>query len=161
MKKPKLSDNYKKVVLAVFLVLLLLVFGFLIAFKDQFNKAPINLETTETVYEIQNEESFFIDSAYNYTQNGLKYELTFLEFGAENCSSCKRMETVLDEIRAKYYNRVNVVFLNVRLKKNRQIMRHFGIKMIPTQVLLNKEAKEFFRHTGYYSTEELQSHLLE
>jgi hypothetical protein len=34
-------------------------------------------------------------------------------------------------------------------------MKYFGIASIPTQVLLNKTGKEFFRHTGYYSAEEL------
>ena len=34
-------------------------------------------------------------------------------------------------------------------------MKYYGIAAIPTQVLLNKEGKEFFRHTGFYSTEEL------
>lgn len=34
-------------------------------------------------------------------------------------------------------------------------MKYFGVAAIPTQVLLDKEGKEFFRHSGYYSTEEL------
>lgn len=34
-------------------------------------------------------------------------------------------------------------------------MKYFGVTSIPTQVLLNKDCKEFFRHSGYISTEEL------
>ena len=85
--------------------------------------------------------------------------MTFLEFGAKGCSACKRMETVMSEIRAKYPNRVNVVFLNVMLPENQRLMKYFGVAAIPTQVLLNKEGREFFRHTGYYSTEELNKQI--
>jgi thioredoxin 1 len=37
-------------------------------------------------------------------------------------------------------------------------MKYYGIAAIPTQVLLDKTGKEFFRHTGYLSTKELISH---
>jgi len=105
--------------------------------------------------EIKISESAFIDSAYNYTKNRLSYEVTFLEFGSKGCSACKRMETVMNEIRTKYPNRVNVIFANIMLPANQRLMKYYGVAAIPTQVFLNKDGKEFFRHTGYYSTEEL------
>ena len=96
-----------------------------------------------------------IDSLYNYSSNGEKHEITFLEFGAKNCSACRKMETVMDEIREKYPEKVNVVFLNILLPESQTLMKYYGIVAIPTQVLLNKNSKEFYRHTGYISTEEL------
>ncbi len=97
-----------------------------------------------------------IDSLYNYSENSLKYEITFLEFGASGCSACKRMESVMEEIQSKYPNRVNVVFLNVLKPESQNLMKLYGIAAIPTQVLLNGEGKEFFRHTGYISTADFE-----
>ncbi len=70
-----------------------------------------------------------------------KYKSMFVEF--------------YKDINTKYPNRVNVVFVNIMLPQNQRLMKYYGIAAIPTQVLLNKEAKEFFRHTGYYSVDEL------
>jgi len=155
MEKSKLSIKSKQILSVAFLVLSVLFFVFLIAFKDKLTQIASGLVKAKPGSEIQNSESTFVDSAYNYSKNGLSYEMTFLEFGAKGCSACKRMESVMSDVRAKYPNRVNVVFLNVMLPENQRLMKYFGIAAIPTQVLLNKEGKEFFRHTGYYSTEYL------
>jgi len=109
---------------------------------------------------IQNEISLAIkiDSLYNYNVNGLNYDFTFLEIGAIGCVTCKRMETVLDEIREKYPTKVNVVFLNILIPENQEIMKYYGVASIPTQILLDKSGNEFFRNNGYYSTELLSTH---
>ena len=62
----------------------------------------------------------------------------------------------MSDIRAKYPNRVRVVFLNELLPENHGLMKYYGIAVIPTQVLLDKKGKEYFRHTGFYSKEELE-----
>ena len=54
---------------------------------------------------------------------------------------------------------VNVVFYNVRKKENKKIAEYFGIQMIPVQILLDIKGKEFFRHVGYYSFNELSIEL--
>jgi thioredoxin 1 len=41
------------------------------------------------------------------------------------------------------------------LPENQPLMKYYGIAAIPTQVLLNKEGKEYLRHTEYFSTEKL------
>ncbi len=101
-----------------------------------------------------------IDSLYNYVDNGDLYEYTFLEFGAEGCSACKRMELVMDDIRAEYPNQIHVVFYNILFPANVEMMKYYGISSIPTQILLDSSGKEFFRHSGYYSKSELLSHFI-
>ena len=134
----------------------LLFFIFLILFKGKLNdyvsKSMISLAGSE----IKKTVPAFIDSAYNYNKNGRSFQFTFLEFGAKGCSSCKRMEGVMEEIRSKYPDRVNVVFLNILIPENQNMMKYFGIALIPTQVLLDKDGKEFFRHSGFISAEGLQ-----
>ena len=61
----------------------------------------------------------------------------------------------MSELRAKYPQKVNVVFLNILLPENQNLMKYFGVVSIPAQVLLDKNGKEFFRHSGYYSSEDL------
>ena len=61
----------------------------------------------------------------------------------------------MGELSKKYPQTVNVVFLNILNPENQILMKYFGVVAIPTQVLLGKEGKEFFWHTGYCSIEEL------
>jgi thioredoxin 1 len=155
MKKWKLSTKAKQTLSIAFLVLSIAFFVLLFAFKSRLTDCASQLVRAQTDSGIQNIESIKVDSAFNYKKNGLPYEVTFLEFGATGCSACKRMEIVMSDIRKKYPQKVNVVFLNVLLPQNQNLMKYFGIASIPTQVLLNKEGKEFFRHNGYLSTMEI------
>jgi thioredoxin 1 len=161
MKKLQLTIKLKKFFTWTFLVLSVLFIVLLFAFKDTLNSYASKAIKAQAGSEVQNSESTFVDSAYNYAKNGLNYEVTFLEFGAKGCSVCKRMESVMNEIRTKYTNRVNVVFVNIMVPENHQLMKYYGIVAIPTQVFINRDGKEFFRHTGYYSTQEIIKNLIQ
>lgn len=139
-------------------VIFSLLFGLLIigfSQKNNMNKYLSEMMQKQVSPEIILSGSALVDSVYNYTANGLSYEITLLEFGAKGCSACKRMESVLDEIRVKYPSKVNVVFLNVLKPESQDLMKLYGIATIPAQVLLNKEGKEIFRHSGFISAQEL------
>jgi thioredoxin 1 len=101
-----------------------------------------------------------VDFLYNYSKNGSSFQLTFLEFGSVGCIECKKMEKVLEEVKVKYPNKINVVFYNARIKRNKKFFGHFGIEMIPVQVLLDKNGRECFRHLGFYSYEELKKEFI-
>ena len=139
-------------------VVYILLFGFIIigyALKENMNNYLSKMMKAQAGSEIIHSGSAYVDSTFNYAKNGKNYQLTFLEFGATGCSACKRMEKVMEEISKKYPKTVNVVFLNIVKPENQVLMKYFGVASIPTQVLLNKEGEEYFRHTGYYSAEEL------
>jgi thioredoxin 1 len=106
-------------------------------------------ETKKTVAQV-------LDSAFNYQKNAKAFKITFLEFGATRCISCRKMELVMKEVKEKYPESVNVRFYNVLLPENQQFMKLFGIAAIPTQVLLDPVGKEIYRHTGYISFEDLE-----
>ena len=101
-----------------------------------------------------------VDSLYNYSTNGLNYKISFLEFGSKGCSACKRMESVMEEIGSKYSTQLNVVFLNVSKPESQNLMKLYGIAVIPTQIILDRKGKEFFRHSGYISTDELEKEII-
>jgi thioredoxin 1 len=96
-----------------------------------------------------------IEYAFNYQNNKKPFKLTFVEVGSTGCIECKKMEKVMDSVRNSYRQSVQTVFYNVR--NNKKMTTHFGVKMIPVQILLNDRGKECFRHTGYFPFNDLSA----
>jgi thioredoxin 1 len=150
----KFFVNIGLVSIAILFIVLLFVF------KGSMNTLVSKQMKEQAGIGIQKNISSVIDSAYNYTKKKEGYKITFLEFGATGCISCRRMEMVMNEIRKIYPKLVKVKFINILLPENQEIMKYFGIAVIPTQVLLNSNGNEVFRHTGYYSTDDLEKEFL-
>ena len=149
---------WKKILSWLMLALVVATLVSLFLMKDRLNMYLS--QSIKSQVSVQNKISIVskIDSLYNYNENGQNFDYTFLEIGATGCITCKRMEIVLDEIRDKYPTKVNVVFINILIAKNQEIMKYYGVASIPTQILLDKSGKEFFRNSGYFSTLELSKH---
>ena len=88
-------------------------------------------------------------------QKETKPDVTFIELGSVNCVPCKMMQSVMSNIEEKYGSRVKVIFYDVWTEKQKPYAAKYGIKLIPTQVFLDKEGKEFHRHEGFYPEEEI------
>jgi thioredoxin 1 len=82
-------------------------------------------------------------------------KVTFVELGSVNCVPCRAMQPVMKAIEEKYAGQVAVVFHDVWKADERQYAEKFGIRVIPTQVFLDKDGKEFFRHEGFYPEAEI------
>lgn len=65
------------------------------------------------------------------------------------------MQPILEDVRDRYGTQVNVVFYDVWTKEGQPYAQKYGIRVIPTQVFLDREGKEFFRHEGFFPAEEL------
>lgn len=143
----------------MFLGLILVFFVALFMFKGKLNNAASTIVLSQATPETISTVAAYIDSVYNYEKNSQLYEITFLEFGSTGCSACKRMEKVLKEIQDLYPTKVNVVFINITKKENHDLLRFYGIAVIPTQVLLDKKGKEFFRHLGFISSDGLRKQI--
>lgn len=138
----------------VFILLFaLLIIGF--SLKDNINKSLSELMKIQAPPEINHSGKALVDSLYNYSENGLKYDFTLLEFSSTGCAICKQMETVLEEIRNSEKAKVNVVFLHIMKSDNLDLMKYYGISAVPMQVLLDKQGKEFFRHYGFISANDI------
>ena len=87
--------------------------------------------------------------------NTTKAKVTFIELGSVNCIPCKAMQPVMKNIEKKYDNQVKVVFYDVWTQEQRPYAEKYGIKLIPTQVFLDENGKEFHRHEGFYPEEEI------
>ncbi|PIY05763.1 MAG: thioredoxin [Bacteroidetes bacterium CG_4_10_14_3_um_filter_31_20] len=85
----------------------------------------------------------------------LSYKVTFIELGSVKCIPCQQMQVVIKSIREKYEKQVKVIFYDVWTPEGKPFATQYNINLIPTQVLLDENGKEFFRHEGYFPEEEL------
>ncbi len=76
--------------------------------------------------------------------------VTFVEIGSVNCIPCKAMQPIMKEVEEEYKGRVKIVFHDVWTPKGKMDAAKYNIRVIPTQVFLDKDGKEYFRHEGYY-----------
>ena len=89
----------------------------------------------------------------NFTDSKIK--VTFIELGSLKCVPCKMMQPIIAEIKKEYGDQVKVVFYDVWTSKGRPYGQKYGVRAIPTQIFLDKDGKEFFRHMGFLSKEKI------
>jgi len=82
-------------------------------------------------------------------------KVTFVELGSVNCIPCKQMQPIMKSIEEKYGDQVKVVFYDVWKEDQKKYAKQYGIKLIPTQVFLDANGKEFHRHEGFYPEAEI------
>lgn len=84
-----------------------------------------------------------------------KSKVTFVELGSVNCIPCKKMQPVMKAIEEKYSEQISVVFYDVWKEEQKKYAGQYKIKLIPTQVFLDENGKEFFRHEGFFAESEI------
>lgn len=82
-------------------------------------------------------------------------KVTFVELGSVKCIPCKMMQPIMDEIAKEYKGQVEVVFYDVWTPEGRPYAEKYQIRTIPTQVFLDKNGKEYYRHLGFFPKEEI------
>lgn len=88
-----------------------------------------------------------------------KHRVTFIELGADRCLPCRAMQPIMRELAEKYEGIMQVVFYDVW--KDPAPARKYGIQLIPTQVFIDQNGKEIFRHVGFFPKEEILAMLKE
>ena len=76
-----------------------------------------------------------------------------LELGSKNCIPCRMMEPILESLKKKYGDKLEVEFIDVR--KVRSAARKYRIRVIPTQIFFSHDGKELFRHRGFMPEEDI------
>ena len=76
--------------------------------------------------------------------------VTFVEIGASRCIPCKAMQPIMKAVEEEYKGQVKIVFHDVWTPKGKADAMKYNIRVIPTQVFLDKNGKEYFRHEGYF-----------
>jgi len=131
-----MEDNKKNVVV----ILLILIFS----------TSFCSHSSGEQANEAKSEENLIISGEQ---LDFSKHKVTFIELGADRCIPCKAMQPVMREIAQKYKGTIQVVFYDVW--KIPKYAKDYGIKMIPTQVFIDKNGDEIFRHVGFFAKDEI------
>jgi thioredoxin 1 len=82
--------------------------------------------------------------------------VTFIELGSVNCLPCRMMQPVMRQVERKYGGQVKVIFYDVWTPGGRPYAQKYGIPAIPTQVFLDRNRREYYRHIGYFPFEEVE-----
>ena len=76
-----------------------------------------------------------------------------LEFGRGWCIPCKYMKPILEEMSQACAGKA--IVLTVDMDANKDLVRDFRIRLMPTQVFLSPDGKEFFRNEGTLEREQI------
>jgi len=126
-----MQNKKKYIYIIIFLVLLAIVFSF--------KKVSNNTEISLTQEDVTTDE----------------IKVTFVELGSVGCIPCDKMQPIMKEIEEEYKGQVKVIFHDVKTAEGNPYIKEFGIRAIPTQVFLDKDGNEYFRHLGFFAKDEL------
>ncbi len=76
-----------------------------------------------------------------------------IDLGADKCIPCKAMAPILEELKKEHAHRFTTEFIDVW--KNPNAGKAFGVEIIPTQIFIDADGKELFRHVGFYGKEDI------
>ena len=79
-------------------------------------------------------------------------DLTIVDVWAEWCAPCKKFGPIFEVVSAKH---PDVKFLKINADENMEFLNKFGIRGIPT-ILVLKDGVEVYRHAGILSESNLE-----
>ena len=101
------------------------------------------------------DEPMLKESQFKYVKQSIgKGKPYFLEIGSDSCYSCQIMGRMLYKVVQKHPE-YNIHFINV--KKERNAAYSLQVRMIPTQIIYDKNGNEVYRHIGILSTNQVKS----
>jgi len=128
------------------ITLLILISGTLFCSQNSGEQAS----DQKSAQQLKSEENLIInDEQLDFS----KHKVTFIELGADKCIPCKAMQPVMREIAQEYKGTIQVVFYDVW--KIPKYAKDYGVQMIPTQVFIDKNGDEIFRHVGFYAKDDI------
>lgn len=100
------------------------------------------------------DEQMLQESKFKYVEMSIgKGKPFFLEVGAKSCHSCVIMGKMLYKV-TQQHPEYNIHFINVQ--KERDAAYELQVRMIPTQIIYDKNGKEVYRHIGVLGDDELK-----
>lgn len=76
-----------------------------------------------------------------------------VEFGSDECNECQRMAVVLQQVTPQLKTTTDVVAVDTDLHPGEA--QRWRLRMVPTQILVDPQGQELWRHEGYFATGEL------
>ena len=88
-------------------------------------------------------------------------KITFVELGSVKCVPCIQMQPIMKSVEQKYGEQIKVIFYDVWTEEGHEYAEIYKIQLIPTQVFLDDNEKEIFRHVGFFPEAEIDKFLQE
>lgn len=85
--------------------------------------------------------------------------VSLVDFGSTGCVPCDMLAPILETLKEKYKDKVNVVFVQVGHEPI--LASRYGIQAIPVQIFFDNTGKEVFRHVGFFPQEQIEKKLSE
>ncbi len=82
---------------------------------------------------------------------------TMVDFWSPTCPPCRQMIPLLHELEEEYAHAFKLVKVDVSLPENQSLAIQNQIQYIPTQIFYDENGKQLFRHTGFFSKEQILS----
>lgn len=73
-------------------------------------------------------------------------DVVFADFWADWCGPCKMVEPVVKELATDYDGKINFVKINV--DENPELAAQYGVRSIPTFIMMHKNGDLLFKHSG-------------
>jgi len=143
--------NYKQILSIIVIVLLVLLASYLFAQKGV--KSGEVCPPPPAIEQNAQQQPPVTQEMTKENTTGIK--VTFIELGSMSCAPCIMMAKIMDEIEKEYDGQVLVRFHDVNTLLGRPNAQKYGIRVIPTQVFLDKDGNEYFRHEGFFPKEDL------
>ena len=99
--------------------------------------------------------------AQNKTSEEIKPLVKFVELGSVRCVPCIQMQPIMKSIEQKYGAQIKVIFYDVWTDEGHEYAEIYKIQLIPTQVFLDENDIEIFRHVGFFPEVEIDKFLQE
>jgi len=74
-----------------------------------------------------------------------------VDLGSKSCIPCKLMAPILEDLKRQYAGKMEIQFIDVSVRENLPKAKQYNIRMIPTQLFLDADGKELWRHEGFIS----------
>jgi len=122
--------------------------------KDQIQKET-NLDEDQITSPVEKKDETAPEAEQDTSSEEDNIKVTFLELGSKGCVPCDMMQPIMEEIKSEYPNQVKVIFYDVKTQGGYAYAQQYKIRVIPTQVILDSNGEEYFRHEGFFPKEEL------
>ncbi len=78
-----------------------------------------------------------------------------VDFKSPTCPPCRAMEPILAELEEEYAHAFELELVDVSKQENQQRAAQNAIQYIPTQIFYDADGEKIFRHTGFYSKQDI------
>ena len=82
-----------------------------------------------------------------------------VDLGSTTCIPCKQMAPILEQLKTELQGKVDVEFIDITI--DAKAADQYAINVIPTQIMLDGQGKELFRHEGFFPKADILAKLRE